>query len=114
MQKNPTCIFLTYIAKELSAVEKLLDICDGNGAVLLSGEDLNNYITNFYSNLYRRDNTVEGEIEDFLGPDVCQHPLVRDSILTNEEMLTLDYELSILELDKSLEQANTVKKVLRV
>ena len=43
-----------------------------------------------------------------------QHPLVRDSILTNEEMLTLDYELSILELDKSLEQANTVKKVLRV
>ena len=73
---------------------------------MLSGEDLNNYITNFYSNLYRRDETVEGEIEDFLGPDVCQHPLVRDSILTNEEMLTLDCELSILELDKSLEQAN--------
>ena len=94
------------LAKKLSAIEKLSDICDGNGDVLLSGEDLNNYITNFYSNLYGRDETVEGEIEDFLGPDVCQHPLVHDSILTNEEMLTLDCELNILELDKSLEQAN--------
>ena len=85
MQKNPTCIFLTYIAKELSAVEKLLDICDGNGAVLLSGEDLNNYITNFYSSLYRYDDFVQGEIEDFLGQDICQHPLVCGSILSQAE-----------------------------
>ena len=94
------------LAKKSAAVEKLSDICDGNGNLLLSGEDLNHYITNFYSNLYRRDESVEGEIEDFLGQDICQHPLVRDSILTNEEMIILDCELNILELDKSLEQAN--------
>ena len=40
-------------------------------------------------------------------PDICQHPLVRGSILTQNEREKLDRELSPLELDKSLEQANT-------
>ena len=37
-----------------------------------------------------------------MGPDICQHPLVRGSILTQNEREKLDREL-----DKSLEQANT-------
>ena len=41
-----------------------------------------------------------------MGPDICQHPLVRGSILTQNEREKLDRELSPLELDKSLEQAN--------
>ena len=57
--------------------------------------------------MFRLDKNVRGEIQDFLGPDICQHPLVRGSILTQNEREKLDKELSPLELDKSLEQANT-------
>ena len=95
------------LAKKCSTGDKLSDIKDNDGNVLLTGEDLNNYITNFYSNLYRRDETVQGEIEDFLGQDICQHPMVRGSILTQEESENLDRDLSPLELDKALDTANT-------
>ena len=63
------------IAKKPANIEKLSDICDTEGKVLLSGKDLNNYITNFYSSLYRYDDFVQGEIEDFLGQDICQQNL---------------------------------------
>ena len=56
--------------------------------------------------MFRLDENVRSEIQDFLGPDICQHPLVRGSILTPNEREKLDKELSPLELDKSLEQAN--------
>ena len=94
------------LAKKTSTIEKLTDICNAEGKVLLSGDDLNKYITNFYSNLYRPDNFVRGEIADFLGADIVQHPLVCGSILTHEEREKLDSNLTILELDKSLDQAN--------
>ena len=95
------------IAKKTASIENLNDIRDEGGKILLSAEDLGNYITNFYSSLFRFDENVQGEIQDFLGPDICQHPLVRGSILTQNEREKLDRELSPLELDKSLEQANT-------
>ena len=95
------------LAKKTSTVEKLADICDNNGNTLLTAEALENYITNFYSSLYRRDEFVQGEIEEFLGQDICSHPLVRDSILNIDEREGLDKELCPLELYKSLEQANT-------
>ena len=55
------------LTKKTSSCEKLSDICDNAGNVLLSAESLNKYITNFYSSLYRCDSKVQGEIEDFLG-----------------------------------------------
>ena len=94
------------IAKKTSCVEKLSDIRDNNGQILLSGEDLANHITNYYSNLFRTDDFVQGEIHDFLGPDICQHPLVCGSILTQSERENLDRDLCPLELDKALDQAN--------
>ena len=56
--------------------------------------------------MYRCDSEVQGEIEDFLGQDICHHPMVRDSILTQEEKINLDRELEITELDNPLEHAN--------
>jgi hypothetical protein len=47
-----------------------------------SENERSDYITNFYSSLYRKDETVEGEIEEFLGPAACSHPLVTSSKLT--------------------------------
>ena len=94
------------LTKKTSSCEKLSDICDNAGNVLLSAENLKNYITKFYSSLYRCDGKVQGEIEDFLGQDICHHPMVRDSILTQEEKINLDKELEITELDNALEHAD--------
>ena len=107
MQAEKANAHFLEIAKKTASIENLNDIRDEGGKILLSAEDLGNYITNFYSSLFRFDENIEGEIQDFLGPDICQHPLVRGGILTQNEREKLDRELSPLELDKSLEQANT-------
>jgi hypothetical protein len=44
--------------------------------------------------------------EDFLGPDIINHPIVSDSKLSKHEKLELDRPLSIAELDTALQQAN--------
>ena len=48
----------------------------------------------------------QGEIADFLGPEIARHPIVTSSILSETEKRNLDSELEILELDLSLEQSN--------
>ena len=63
--------------------DNISDICNEKGEKLMSRADLELYITNFYKSLYRFDDTVQGEIDDFLGPDVLNHPLVDGSILTD-------------------------------
>ena len=47
---------------------------------------------------------MQGEIQDFLGPEICQHPLVRGSMLTQQERDNLYRDVCPLELDKALEQ----------
>ena len=56
--------------------------------------------------MFRKDETVEGEIEDFLGPDACANPLVTGSKLTEAERELLDAPLRIEELDVLLNKAN--------
>lgn len=64
-----------------------MDIKDENGTVLIEGKKFSDHITNFYRSLYRleeKDNT-QGEIEDFLGPEIVNHPAVQSSILKEDE-----------------------------
>ena len=82
------------------------DICDENRNKIMSQSDLEVYVTNFYQSLHRFDDTVQGEMEDFLGPDILNHPLVHGSILTDDEKIKLDRELAITELDPALDQSN--------
>ena len=46
------------IAKKTASIENLNDIQGEVGKILLSAEDLGNYITNFYSSLFRFDENV--------------------------------------------------------
>ena len=94
------------ICKKNVQSDNISDICDENGNKIMSQSELETYVTNFYQSLYRFDDTVQGEIEDFLGPDILSHPLVRGSILTDEEKIKLDRELEITELDTALDQSN--------
>jgi hypothetical protein len=58
-------------------------ICDDQGIPFQSVEDRNNYVRNFYAELYRvppnQPENIEGCIEEFLGPEILNSPLVRDS-----------------------------------
>jgi exonuclease III len=94
------------IAKKTAKTSTLSDIKDVNGTDFDTDLDRNAYITNFYSSLYRKDETVEGEIEDFLGPEICAHPVVSGSKLTEAERTSLDSPLRIEELDVALNKAN--------
>ncbi len=71
-----------------------------------SGEDWHEYIRHYFSNLYKLDPLVEGSIEDFLGPKICNHPTVTASKLSETERAELGLPLQIDELDKALEKAN--------
>ena len=86
----------------------LNDIKDDTGDVSLEGDVLNRHIPTFYRSLYRLEEQEDqqGEIADFLGPDIVRHPIVKASILSETEKRNLDSELEILELDSSLEQSN--------
>ena len=105
MQSARAPTFWTYVKKNVQS-NNISDICDENGNKIMSQSELETYVTNFYQSLYRFDDTVQGEIEDFLGPDILSHPLVRGSILTDEEKIKLDRELEITELDTALDQSN--------
>jgi hypothetical protein len=94
------------IAKKTAKSSTLSDIKDADGNDFETESDRNAYITNFYSSLYRKDETVEGEIEDFLGPEICAHPIVSGSKLTEAERASLDSPLRIEELDVALNKAN--------
>jgi hypothetical protein len=76
--EKATAHFLN-IAKKTSKNTSLDDIKDPNGIDFVNGNERNEYVTNFYSSLYRKDESVEGEIEDFLGPDIFAHPVVPEA-----------------------------------
>ena len=97
-----------YLAMAIKEEHSLNDIKDDNSDVILEGDVLNKHITNFYRSLYRLEDQEDqqGEIADFLGPEIARHPIVTSSILSETERRNLDSELEILELDLSLEQSN--------
>jgi hypothetical protein len=97
---------LVSLAKKSVCNESLDIIRDVNGEVFKSTSDRHEYIRNFYSELYKADIGVEGTIEDFLGPDISNHPIVLESKLKVEERDVLDKCLVIEELDRALEKAN--------
>jgi hypothetical protein len=94
------------LAKKTSKGESLEKVRKAEGTDFGSENEGLDYITNFYSSLYRKDETVEGEIEEFLGPAACSHLLVTRSKLTEAEREALDAPLRIEELDVSLNKAN--------
>jgi exonuclease III len=103
--EKPSRRFLD-IAHNIGKGEKLTNINNDNGYPFETTNELNKYITNFYADLYRRDPEVDGSIEDFLGHEICNHPLVRNSKLTNDERIDLENDLTYEELLTALGESN--------
>ena len=93
------------IAKKTTDDSSLGSIRNAKGEIM-SKIELNEYLTNYYLSLYRSDPAVEGEISDFLGEEILNHPMVKGSILTSNEKDVLDRNLECNELDKALDEAN--------
>jgi hypothetical protein len=45
-------------------------------------------------------------VRDFLGEEICENPVVKNSILTVAEKESFDTELTIQELDKAINELN--------
>jgi hypothetical protein len=103
--EKPTKRFLD-IAHSAGKGDKLDTLKNDDGSEFGSEEQLKNYVTNFYRNLYSRDEGVGGSIKDFLGKELCNHPLITGSKLTREQKEALDSDLTFAELEKALCESN--------
>ncbi len=107
--EKPTPMFLS-LARVSNSDKKLASICKPNGDNFNDNTERNEYIVNYFKNVYERDQhepqNFSGCMERFLGNNVLASPVVRNSKLTENEKLDLDSPLTIQELDKSLEQSN--------
>jgi hypothetical protein len=94
------------IAKKSNQEASINDIKNEDGLPFVDDESRNEHISDFYGKLYKKDLSVQGNIESFLGPRICNLPHIKASKLTDEERDRLDEPLAIAELDKALEQVN--------
>jgi hypothetical protein len=97
---------LVSLAKKSGKGDSLDNIKNNDGVVFDNSEERQEFIREYFANLYKRDDFVHGSIKEFLGPDICNHPTVRLSKLTAQERQDLDNPLAIIELDKALNNAN--------
>jgi hypothetical protein len=95
------------LAKRASPDAVLSDIRDSYGSDFIDCKERERYITDYYSNLYKRNDNItvaNFTIDDFLG-DVAHHPDVVGSKLNDAEKADLERPLTIQELDKSIKKA---------
>jgi hypothetical protein len=98
--ERPTTLFLT-LTKNRST-EKLSLIKQDDGSDFTGDEHRYNHIVETFEELYRdRDPAVipDNIIENFLGPDIVNDPLVQNSRLTVQESDRLEQQLTMAELD---------------
>ncbi len=85
-------------------------ICNENGDPFPTSQDRNEYVKNFYADLYKipdgQQPAADGCIEEFLGPLICSSKTVRDSKLTEAKRMELELAVTIEELDLSASQGN--------
>jgi len=85
----------------------LRSIRNENGANFNNESEQKNFIVNYFSEIYRKRDTADGEeiIEEFLGEQMVQHPVIVNSKLTEIERELLEMPLTINELDKAMKSA---------
>jgi exonuclease III len=104
-QEKITPHFMNLVKKDSLHNTTLDSICDNNGAVFNTGTDREQYITEFYSDLYKK-NEAEPEtinIHDFMG-DTIDHPAVTGAKLTENEKADLDSDLNLIEFDNAVNE----------
>jgi exonuclease III len=72
--------------------------------------DRERFIYDYFKNVFaiqgEKNRDMNGRIEGFLGPDICAHPVVLNSKLTEEEKNNLEVDFSVAELDEVSKDLN--------
>ncbi len=102
--------YFANLAKCNTAAATTDSICDSDGRQFTSAKLRNEFVRNFYADLYPipagQDPAPENCIEDFLGPEICNSALVRDSRISEQKKIELEQEITLQELDISASQGN--------
>ena len=105
-QEKITPFFLK-LAKSNTSTAKMSAITDRQGLQFTSEPERKTFITNFYAEIYKlppgEQAWEDGSIENFLGPEVCNHPVVTDSKISADTKILLDAPLSLIELDAAVD-----------
>jgi hypothetical protein len=103
--EKPTPLFLCLTkTRDNSGLEKI----NKNGVPFESDQERHQHIYSEYEKLFRkkvRAPLPDGVIEDFLGHDIVNSDIVRNSKLTEQEKNLLEAPLSLAELDISVKKA---------
>ncbi|MFN9938199.1 MAG: hypothetical protein ACK56I_01885, partial [bacterium] len=90
--------------------DSLEKIRKADGSVFGSKTEQEAHIVEFYRDLYSLPDDMPedftGCVDEFLGPEICRHPLVVNSKLSDEEKTELESPLGIAELDESVKNLN--------
>jgi hypothetical protein len=101
---------LLKLANSLTTDYSLADICNSDGNNFDTEQDRKKFIRDYYASIYKVPECDASRgpnlIEAFLGADILEHPMVKNSKLSESERDRLDLPLSLSELDKSLKEAN--------
>ena len=98
------------LSKGSKSEAEMDDICDSDGHPFNTAAERKRYIVDFYANLYKKaedePDNLQGCIEQFLGPDICNSKIVRESKIPRNLARELDLPISLNELDESVKQGN--------
>jgi hypothetical protein len=90
-------------------IDSLAVIKDDNGNDFFNDACRHRYITNYYRRLYKKEEGLpvlnDNSISDFLGPDICESSIVRNSKLTEAEQAQINTPFSVGELDAAAKEA---------
>jgi hypothetical protein len=102
--EKPSPLFLTLIKS--NKLDSLQCIKDDNGQHFVSDASREEHIVKFFAKIYKRPVDYNQCIEDFLGEEILNNPVITNSKLTVQEQADLDRPLTIEELDESLKHCN--------
>jgi hypothetical protein len=98
------------ISKQSKKTDSLEVIQKPYGTEFASGADRENYIRDYFQEIYRdksgENNLPDNCIETFLGPEICNNPIIAESKLTLQERDFFDSELPLHELDTAANNMN--------
>jgi hypothetical protein len=89
----------------------MTEICNYNGTRFANIKEQKTFIRTHFGNSFKKPedepDDLSGCIENFLGEQITEHPLVKNLKLNEEEKLKLEQGFTPEELDTALEGANT-------
>jgi Reverse transcriptase (RNA-dependent DNA polymerase) len=99
------------LAKKSKKDGSLGDIKRDNGTEFSDANERSSFIVNYYRSIFKlkpeHQNNVEGGIDTFLGPDVLENPVVKNSKLTAAEADRIAKDFNLPELDEVVKDLNT-------